>query len=50
MSVKTVHYEKSICTRHFRMLEQETGGEEVGGGDEKKELERDLRENASGVL
>ncbi len=51
MSVKTVRYEKSICTRHFRMLEQETGGEEVGGGDERKNL-REIweRSNASGVL
>jgi hypothetical protein len=38
MSVKTVRYEKLICTRHFRMLEQERGGEKVGGGDERKNL------------
>jgi hypothetical protein len=33
------------------MLEQETGGEEVGGGDERKNL-REIweRSNASGVL
>jgi hypothetical protein len=38
MSVKTVHYEKSICTRHHRMLKQETSGEELGRGDERKNL------------
>jgi hypothetical protein len=38
MSVKTARYEKSICTRHYRMLEQETGGEELERGDERKNL------------
>jgi hypothetical protein len=43
MFVKTARYEKLICARHFRMLEQERGGE--GGGGERRGEDEDFGED-----